>query len=258
MTGRVALVTGAGSGIGRASARKFASNGAKVVVTDLSAKSAAETVALITEDGGTAIAYQLDVSDHDQVEAAVAFAVETYGSLDFAHNNAGMSGRPYLLENVPLEAWNQVVSVNLNGIFYCLKYELAQMNKQGHGAIVNTASTAGLGGTPLMGAYSATKHGVVGLTKTAAIDYAAKGIRVNVMAPGTTATPMLDALIGTSEEQKASFESSSPMNRLGTVDELGAAAVWLCSDEAGYITGQALAVDGGLSAMMGAGSGEEG
>jgi len=258
MTDKVAFVTGAGSGIGRASALRFAKNGAKVMVTDLDESAARETVAQIEAEGGGAIAHGLDVGDPAAVEQAVQLTVSGLGGLDFAHNNAGISGLPYLIENVPLEAWDQVVRVNLSGVFYCMKYQLAHMNSQQRGAIVNTASTAGLGGTPLMGAYTATKHGVIGLSRTAAIDYASKGVRINVVCPGTTATQMLMDLIGDNEEQRRSYESSSPMNRLGTVEELAAAAVFLCSDDAGYITGQALAVDGGLSAMMGAGSISEG
>ena len=258
MDGRVAFVTGAGAGIGRATALRFASMGSAVLAADINERTAQETAELITANGGRAVACGLDVGDPGAVQAAVAFTLEKLGGLDYAHNNAGFSGRPALLENAPLEEWGEILRVNLSGIFYCMKFQLAHMSSQGTGAIVNTASTAGLGGTPLMGAYAASKHGVVGLTKTAAVDYASQGIRVNAVCPGTTATQMLMDLIGDDDDQRRSYESSNPMNRLGSVDELAAAAVFLCSDDAAYITGQALAVDGGLAAMMGAGSLAEG
>jgi NAD(P)-dependent dehydrogenase (short-subunit alcohol dehydrogenase family) len=257
MTGKVAFVTGAGSGIGRASASLFAKRGASVLVCDINDAAARETADLITTADGHAVARLLDVRDPSSVESAVAFAISELGGLDFAHNNAGISGLPRLLENTSLEEFDDVLRTNLYGIFYCMKFQLPHMKANGKGAIVNTASTAGLGASPFLPAYTASKHGVVGLSRTAAVDYARHGVRINVLCPGTTLTPMLQALADRDPESKAMLEGASPMGRLGSVEELAAAAVFLCSEGAAYINGIVLPVDGGMTALSGTGSAKE-
>jgi NAD(P)-dependent dehydrogenase (short-subunit alcohol dehydrogenase family) len=247
LDGRVALVTGAASGIGRSSALAFANTGARVVVADVLDEQGRETVDLIESAGGEAIFVAADVSRRGEVERLVKAAVETYGRLDCAHNNAGIEGTgPPGAEfhTLPDEAWDQVLNINLKGVWLCMQAEIAQMLAQGGGAIVNTASIAGLVGG-FGAAYSAAKHGVVGLTKTAALAYATRGIRVNAVCPGVIETPMVARV----RQRLPSFDQfaimGEPIGRLGRPEEIAEAVVWLSSDAASFLTGVALPVDGG-------------
>ena len=246
--GRVALVTGAASGIGRASALAFAADGARVVAADVSVDQGRETVDLIEAAGGEAIFVATDVARRDDVETLVRAAIDTYGRLDSAHNNAGIEGSPpagSTFHDYPDELWDRVLSINLKGVWLCMQAEITQMLAQGGGGnIVNTASIAGLVGG-FGGAYSAAKHGVVGLTKVAALEYATRGIRVNAVCPGGIRTPMLERVFARRPETEHMFVAGEPVGRLGTPEEIAAAVVWLCSDGASFLTGVALPVDGG-------------
>ena len=252
--GKVALVTGGASGIGRATALTFAREGAKLVVADMNEDGGHQTVHMITENGGEAIFVRTDVSQAVEVQALISKVVETYGRLDCAHNNAGISGFGIagdayaLTAEYPEERWHQVIAVNLTGVWLCMKYELQQMLSQGGGAIVNTASVAGLIGSRGLAAYVASKHGVVGLTKTAALEYAQQGIRVNCVCPGVIQTPMTER--GLSDpERRARIIASEPIGRVGTPEEIAEAVVWLCSDAASFVTGHTMTVDGGYVAQ---------
>jgi NAD(P)-dependent dehydrogenase (short-subunit alcohol dehydrogenase family) len=249
LEGRVALVTGAASGIGRAAALAFARHGAKVVVSDVAGDGGKETVASIEASGREAIFVRADVSlAHDAAEL-VQTTVETYGRLDCAHNNAGIDGRGFKPHEYPEDLWDRVMAINLKGVWLCLKYEVEQMLRQGGGAIVNTASVAGLIGVPNACGYVASKHGVVGLTKSAALAYARKGIRVNAVCPGFVRTPMAEALIAERPPgYEAAMVASEPVGRLGTPEEVAEFVVWLCTDAASFVTGAALSVDGGYVA----------
>jgi NAD(P)-dependent dehydrogenase (short-subunit alcohol dehydrogenase family) len=246
--GKVALVTGGASGIGRATALTFAREGAKLVVADMNADGGQQTVHMITENGGEAIFVRTDVSQAVEVQALISKTVETYGRLDCAHNNAGIAGGVRALTaDYPEERWHQVIAVNLTGVWLCMKYEIPQMCSQGSGAIVNTASAWGLVGAPGASAYVASKHGVVGLTKTAALEYPQQGIRVNCVCPGVIETPMTER--GLSDpELRARLLASEPIGRVGTPEEVAETVVWLCSDAASFVTGHAMSVDGGYVA----------
>jgi NAD(P)-dependent dehydrogenase (short-subunit alcohol dehydrogenase family) len=247
---KVALVTGAGSGIGRATALAFHREGAKVVVSDVAVEGGEETVSLIKQAGGEAVFVKADVSKAADVEALVNTAVRTYGRLDCAHNNAGVPGPNKLTVDITEERWNQVIAVNLTGVWLCMKFELAQMATQGSGAIVNTSSDAGLVGLRRGAAYVASKHGVIGLTKTAALEYAKTGIRVNAVCPGPIDTPMLRGSGGERVERFIDkMVAAQPGGRLGKPEEIAEAVVWLCSDAASFVTGHALPVDGGYMAQ---------
>ena len=242
--GKVAIVTGGGSGIGAAVARQLGAAGAKVVVADLDIKGADEEVARIEKAGGEAASYKIDVGDVKQVEAMVAFAVKTYGGLHLAVNNAGIGGPSAPTADYPLDGWQQVINVNLNSVFYCMKYQIPAMLAAGGGAIVNMASILGSVGFANAPAYVAAKHGMVGLTKTTAIEYAKQGIRVNSVGPGFIDTPLLSKNLD--QATLAYVAGLHPVGRLGTADEVAALTLFLLSDEASFITGSYHLVDGGF------------
>ena len=249
--GKVALVTGGASGIGRATALTFAREGAKLVIADSNADGGHQTVHMITENGGEAIFVQVDVTSPSAVEAFISKTVETYGRLDCAHNNAGVIQRAYPpTAEFPEDDWHRVLAVNLTGVWLCMKYEIPPMLQQGRGAMVNTASVAGLVGLPSVSAsaYVASKHGVVGLTKTAALEYAQQGIRVNCVCPGYIQTPMTAAMMQ-DPARMARIIAREPMGRVGTPEEIAEAVVWLCSDAASFVTGHTMTVDGGYVAQ---------
>ena len=246
---KVALVTGAGSGIGRASALAFAREGAKVVVADTVVEGAEETVRIIRRAGGEALFAKADVSKASEVQTILKKTVETYGRLDCAYNNAGVAVTPRLTPDTSEEDWDRVISVNLKGVWLCMKYEIPQMLKQGKGAIVNASSMLGLIGLPKRSAYAASKHGVVGLTKVAALEYANAGIRVNAVCPSVVRTPLVESIIASDPEAEAQLTSMIPMERLGTLEEIAEVVVWLCSDASSFVTGNAMLVDGGAVAV---------
>src|SRR5437867_8084998 len=244
---KVAFVTGAGSGIGRASALTFAREGAKVVVADVVVEGGEETVGMIKRAGGEALFVRADVSQAAEVEALINKTLATYGRLDCAHNNAGIEGAVATTAECTEENWDRIIIINLKGVWLCMKYEIPQMLKQGGGAIVNTASTAGLVGLEGSPAYCASKGGVIQLTRAAALDYAKVGIRVNAVCPGVIRTPMVERLVGT--EAEAGLIAMEPIGRMGKPEEVAEAVVWLCSDAASFVTGNAMPVDGGLVAQ---------
>jgi NAD(P)-dependent dehydrogenase (short-subunit alcohol dehydrogenase family) len=249
--GKVALVTGAGSGIGRASALAFARAGARVIVADLDARGGAETVRQIEEGEGEARFVRADVSDEADVEQLVGETVQAFGRLDFAHNNAGIGATPRPLHEADRPSFDRVLAVNVVGVWLCLKYEARQMLALGTGgAIVNTASLAGLIGFPNNVAYSTSKHAVIGITRTAALEYARRGIRVNAVCPAFVHTPMVDSFVAADplHFNLDRLAGMQPMGRMGTPQEVADAVVWLCSDAAAFITGVALPLDGGTTA----------
>ena len=246
--GKVALVTGGNSGIGKATAIMFAKEGAKVVITARRVPEGKQTVEEIRKAGGEAIFVKTDVSVEAEVEAMVSKTVEAYGRLDCAFNNAGVGSAGGLIHESTSDEWDYVNDINLKGVWLCMKYEIAQMLEQGGGAIVNTASVAGLVGLRNGSAYVAAKHGVVGLTRTAALEYAQQGIRVNAVCPGYIETPMTEGL-RSDPERLASVIAREPIGRIGTPQEIAESVLWLCSDAASFVTGHAMAVDGGYVAQ---------
>ena len=244
---KVALVTGGASGIGRATALAFAKKGAKVAVVDW--KENDEMVDLIKELGSEAIFIKCDVSKTDDVKAMVAQTIAAFGRLDYAFNNAGIEGASAPTQDCSEENWDKTIGVNLKGVWLCMKYEIPEILKQGKGAIVNCASVAGLVGFAGLPAYVASKHGIVGLTKTTALECATQGIRVNVVCPGVIQTPMIDRLTGKTKEGIERFKGFEPIGRFGLPEEIANAVVWMCSDEASFVTGHVMAVDGGFTAQ---------
>ncbi len=250
MQGKVTLVTGAAAGIGRASALALARAGAAVSISDIDGAGAEETAQLIHDEGGAAIARSCDVTMPDQVRAMVEATVAAFGRLDAAVNNAGIAGSfEDRLHQADDAMFERVLAVNLLGVWHCLKAELEVMLPQSRGAIVNIASVAGLIGAPKAGAYTASKHAVVGLTKSAALDYAKLGIRVNAVCPAYTDTAMVQSAIAGNPLMAHIMERAIPMGRLGKASEIGEAVAWLCSDASSFVTGHALVLDGGLVAM---------
>lgn len=253
VSGKVALVTGAGAGIGRAAALKFAEEGAKVIISDVNAAGGNETVSLVKERGGDAIFIIADVAKAADVEALVAKAVETYGRLDCACNNAGIEGKIVPFVEQTEDNFDRIMSVNAKGTFLCLKYEIAHMLKNGSGAIVNLASVAGLVGFPGLSPYVASKHAINGLTKNAALEYSKHGIRVNSICPGGIDTRMLDSLAmqatGGRLTTREMMEPLHPIGRIGMPNEVAELIVWLCSARASFVTGANIPIDGGYVAQ---------
>jgi NAD(P)-dependent dehydrogenase (short-subunit alcohol dehydrogenase family) len=244
--GKVALVTGASGGIGRATAIGFAQSGASVLVADVNEAGGNETVAMIKAAAGNAVFQRCNVADGNDVKAVVARAVAEFGRLDFAHNNAGINS--VMANEYDDEIWARSIAINLTGVMLCMREEAEVMLKQGGGAIVNTASINGLVGNPTQPAYVAGKHGVVGLTRHAALKHARAGIRVNAVCPGVIETPMTDSVAANPEIRKI-MENMTPMGRMGQPEEIASAVLWLCSDQASFVTGHAMVIDGGATAF---------
>jgi NAD(P)-dependent dehydrogenase (short-subunit alcohol dehydrogenase family) len=244
LDGKAALVTGAGSGLGRASVIAMARAGATVTVADLNEEGGKEAVALVLEEGADVDFVRADVTQPDDVAAMVDKAVARWGRLDCAVNNAGTTGASAPTADYTLDDWTRTLELNLTSVFLCLKREIPAMLERG-GAIVNMASGAGLVGFPGLPAYVASKHGVVGLTRAAAMEYAGQGVRINAICPGSTRTPMLEGFMGGDEQVERMLTRPIPVGRLGRPEEIAEAVVWLCSDAASFVVGHALAVDGG-------------
>jgi NAD(P)-dependent dehydrogenase (short-subunit alcohol dehydrogenase family) len=245
---KVALVTGAASGIGEATAQLFAREGATVVVVDLNEEQGEDTARQIKDDGGEAIFVRADVGNEADVQAMIQQTVDTYGRIDCAFNNAGIGGEAAGTHEQTLETFNDVIRVNLTGVFLCVKYELQQMLQQGGGAIVNTSSLAGIGGVAGLSPYAASKHGVIGITKTAAMEYGEAGIRLNAITPGVIRTPMLEGALQIDPHMFDPQIAATPLGRMGKPEEVGELVIWLCSDHARFVTGQVIGVDGGIRA----------
>ena len=241
-SGKVAIVTGAAMGIGRASALGFARAGAAVVIADVDEAGGRETVTLAEADGGRAIFVPTDVSSEESVAAMVATTIAEFGRLDYAHNNAGVAGDRHDVADLPTAEWDRVQGVMLRGVYLCMKHEIPHMLAEG-GSVVNTASGAGLVAYPGQAPYVSSKHGVIGLTKTAALEYGRQGVRVNAVCPGTVLTPMVEKVIARGLER--ALIALHPIGRIGTADEVANAVLWLCSDDASFVIGHSLSVDGG-------------
>jgi NAD(P)-dependent dehydrogenase (short-subunit alcohol dehydrogenase family) len=246
--GQVAVVTGAGSGMGRDTAQAFATAGAAVVLADIDEEGLRAATDELTAAGHQALGVTCDVSDEAQVAALVERTVETFGRLDMAFNNAGIQVPPSDAAEEPAENFDRVTAINLRGVWTCMKHELRQMRAQGSGAIVNCSSLGGLVGLPGRASYHASKHGVIGLTRSAALEYAPRGIRINAVCPGTIETPMVTDMIATGELSVPEAVANQPIGRLGRGDEIAAAVLWLCSPAASLVLGVALPVDGGYTA----------
>ena len=242
--GKTAFITGAASGIGRATAVAFAAEGARVVVTDRVEAALQETAEYVKESGGEVLAIACDVSKPEEIEAAVAQAVNTFGRIDCAFNNAGIENKATPLHEIELEEWDRILSINLRGTFVCMKHEIAQMVRQGSGVVVNTSSGAGIRGVAGGASYAASKHAMIGMTKSAALDYAKQNIRVNCVLPGNIATPMMDRFTAGDIQKAIDLE---PVGRLGKPEEFAEAVLWMCSDLGGFVTGASIVVDGGWS-----------
>jgi NAD(P)-dependent dehydrogenase (short-subunit alcohol dehydrogenase family) len=249
LSGKVVLITGAASGIGATAAVAFAEHGARVALADINREGGIETVTTVEKGGGEALFIEADVRSETDVALMIRATVEHFGRVDCAFNNAGIDGQAGPLHQSTTENWHEVVGVNLTGVWLCLKYEITQMLEQGAGSIVNAASVAGLVGVHHgLSAYVAAKHGVVGLTRAAALEYAQQRIRVNAVCPGVVRTAMLADLIRQGAAAEEELAATTPLGRLGTTKEIAAAAAWLCSDVSSFVTGQALAIDGGWTA----------
>ncbi|EFI52819.1 MAG: oxidoreductase [Rhizobiales bacterium 62-47] len=245
---QVALVTGAAKGMGLATARAFAENGASVVLADIDGDLAAQEAKRIAAAGGAAIGTACDVADETQVAAMIDLAVAEYGRLDMAFNNAGIQVPPSDAADEPLANFERVTAVNQRGVWACMKHELRVMRSQGSGAIVNCSSLGGLVGLPGRAAYHGTKHAVIGMTKSAGVEYAPRGIRINAICPGTIDTPMVQAMLEGQSDAMAEIMKQQPIGRLGRSEEIAAAVLWLCSPAASFVIGAALPVDGGFTA----------
>ena len=241
---KVAFVTGAASGIGRATAVAFATEGARVAILDLTGDALAETADAVRNAGAEALVIACDVSQPEQVEAAIGQVVETFGRLDIAFNNAGVENKAAPVAEIELDEWDRILDINLRGTFVCMKHELAQMVRQGSGVIVNTSSGAGVRGVAGGASYAASKHAIIGLTKSAALDYAKQNIRVNAILPGNIETPMMDRFTNGDIQKAIDLE---PVGRLGKPEEIANAVLWMSADLGGFVTGAAISVDGGWS-----------
>lgn len=256
-TGKAVLITGAGGGIGRATALAFASAGGKVMVSDLNGDAAGETARMIVDQGGEALAQAVDVTDGGAVAALVHDTVEQFGALHVAFNNAGIEEENDKLADVDETLFDRIMAINVKGVWLCMKHQLPALLAAGGGSIVNTASVAGLVGAPKRAAYAASKHAVVGMTKSVAAEYGRQGIRVNTVCPGIIRTAMMERAIqqvaaegGVSEDRQRQFHAAMhPIGRIGEADEIASAVLWLASDAASFVTGHQLAVDGGLTAL---------
>jgi NAD(P)-dependent dehydrogenase (short-subunit alcohol dehydrogenase family) len=245
LTGKVAFVTGAASGIGRATALGFAGEGASVVVADISEQDNQETARVIEKLGGRALAVRCDVTRSEDVKAALDKAIDAFGRLDIAFNNAGAEQEPKPTADMTEGEWDRIIAINLRSVFVCMKYEIPLMLEQGGGAIVNNSSGAGIKAFGHGAAYAAAKHGVVGLTKDAALDYASSNIRINAVCPGIIETEMMDRFTGGTPEGRDRVIAQEPIGRMGKPDEIAAAVLWLCSEAASFVIGHAMVVDGG-------------
>jgi NAD(P)-dependent dehydrogenase (short-subunit alcohol dehydrogenase family) len=247
---KIVLITGSGSGIGKAAALAFSKEGGTIIVSDINEINGVKTVSEIIKNNGKASFFKTDVSNFDMVQNLMDFIIEKYGRLDVAINNAGVGGDFAKITDITLESWDKTMSVNSSGVFYCIKTQIPIMLKQGKGVILNTSSIAGIRGLPNAIAYSASKHAVIGITKTAAMEYAKNNIRVNALCPVFTITPMFDpeAMDKLKEGISERLKANIPMKRFANVMEQVNTMLWLCSDEASFITGQAISVDGGLTA----------
>jgi NAD(P)-dependent dehydrogenase (short-subunit alcohol dehydrogenase family) len=244
---KVALVTGAGSGLGLATVKAFAESGASVVLADANEKAVRSAAEELAAHGHKTLAIQCDVADDAQVQAMVERTVAKFGRLDAAYNNAGIQNVVAEAAEATREDFDRVISVNLRGVWSCMKFELRQMLRQGNGAVVNCSSIGGLVAGPKRGTYQASKHGVLGLTKSAALDYAARGIRINAVCPGIIHTSMLDSMMATQADALNAMLKDVPIGRLGRPEEIASAVLWLCSSAASFMVGHALTVDGGYT-----------
>jgi NAD(P)-dependent dehydrogenase (short-subunit alcohol dehydrogenase family) len=244
-----AIVTGGGSGIGRAAAERFAEEGAAVVVGDVDEDGGHETVSMIESAGGEAQFVHADVTEEADSATLVETALDSYGGLDFAFNNAGIEGESHPASEQPTTNWEQVIDVNLRGVFFGMREQIPAMMEDGGGAIVNTASIAGILGFPNLAPYVASKHGVIGLTKTAALEFASDGVRLNAVCPGVIETPMVARSQEENPEEMEQAIAATPMGRLGQPEEIADAVVWLCSDRASFVTAESLVVDGGYASQ---------
>ncbi len=247
LQGKIAVITGGGSGIGRASALKLAENGVKIGVSDIDPTNAQETADMIIQAGGEAIAMACDVTNTQQVEAMVNQTAETFGGLHIALNNAGVGGFMTPVDKLEENIWDQTINVNLKGVWLCMKHEVPHILKSGGGSIINVASLAGLIGFRANAVYAASKHGVIGLTKSAALEYARLGLRVNAICPGFTETPMVTDMVEQVPKMGEATVKSSPMRRLGRVEEIADAVVYLAGDTSSFVNGHSLTLDGGAS-----------